>query len=386
METDKKEVCIAVHSRANYGRIKSVMREVKDHPELELRLLVGASALLDRYGEVIEQIRNDGFNPDATLHYMIEGGTPTTMAKSTGMGIMNMATLLEEMNPDIVLTVADRFETMSTAMTASYMNIPLAHTQGGEVTGSIDESVRHAITKLSHIHFPATEKASENVVRMGESPDRVHCTGCPAIDAIADINLELPPDLFERYGGVGAEINPDDPFLLVSQHPVTTEHTEARDQIEQTLKAVTEIDMQAIWLWPNIDAGTEKAAERLRIFRETEDNDQIRFCTNFSVEDYGRLIKNTACIVGNSSSGIREGSYLGTPAVNVGTRQQGREKAVNVVDVDYDADEIEDAIWAQLNNGGYEPMHLYGDGNAGERIARLLATEDITLQKQLNYE
>jgi UDP-hydrolysing UDP-N-acetyl-D-glucosamine 2-epimerase len=362
------------------------MREVKAHPKLNLRLLVGASALLERYGEVIEQIRDDGFEPDATLHYMIEGGTPTTMAKSTGMGIVNMATLLEEMDPDVVLTVADRFETMSTAVTASYMNFPLAHTQGGEVTGSIDESVRHAITKLSHIHFPATEKAKENVIRMGERPERVHCTGCPAIDAIANIDLDLPAEIFEEYGSVGAEIDPDEPFLLVSQHPVTTEHTQARDQIEQTLEAVTEIDMQAIWLWPNIDAGTEEAAERLRIFREKQDNDQIRFYINFSVEDYGRLVANTECIIGNSSSGIREGSYLGTPAVNVGTRQQGREKAENIIDVGYDAAEIESAIRTQLDNGKYESTHLYGDGNAGERIVDLLASEEVTLQKQLAYE
>lgn len=381
-----RKICIAVHSRANYGRIKSVMRAVDEHPDLELQLIVGASALLERYGQAIDQIREDGFEPDATLHYMVEGGTPTTMAKSTGMGIINMSTLLDELEPDIVLTVADRFETMTTAITSSYMNIPLAHTQGGEVTGSIDESVRHAITKLSHIHFPATEKAKENVIRLGEEPERVHCTGCPAIDAIADIDLSLPDDLFERYGGVGAEIDPDEPFLLISQHPVTTEYTRARNQIRATLKAVRNIDFQAIWLWPNIDAGTEGVAEELRIFRESEENDQIRFYTNFSVEDYGRLVANTACIIGNSSSGIREGSYLGTPAVNIGTRQQGREKAVNIIDVGYDAAEIEAAIRTHLENGRYERTKLYGDGKAGERIADLLATEEVSLQKQLTYE
>jgi len=387
MSDRKKEICIAVHSRANYGRIKSVMREVKAHPKLNLRLLVGASALLERYGEAIEQIREDGFEPDATLHYMIEGGTPTTMAKSTGMGIVNMATLLEEMDPDVVLTVADRFETMSTAVTASYMNLPVAHTQGGEVTGSIDEGVRHAITKLSHIHFPATEKAKKNVIKMGEDPERVHCTGCPAIDAIADIDLELPSGIFDKeQGGVGAEINPNEPYLLVSQHPVTTEYTRSVNQIEQTLKAVRNVDIQAIWLWPNIDAGTEDAAERLRIFREQNENNQIRFYTNFSVENYGRLVANTACIIGNSSSGIREGSYLGTPAVNIGTRQQGREKARNIITTNYDSDEIENAIRTQLENGQYEQINLYGDGKAGERIAELLVTEDMKIQKQLHYD
>lgn len=387
MKSEKKEICVVVHSRANYGRIKSVMREVDEHPKLKLQLIVGASALLERYGNAIDQIREDGFEPDATIHYMIEGGTPTTMAKSTGMGIINMSTYLEQLSPDIVLTVADRFETMSTALTASYMNIPVAHTQGGEITGSIDESVRHAITKLSHIHFPATNKAKENVIRLGEDPERVHCTGCPAIDAIADIDLDLPPDIFEEQnGGVGATIDPEKPFLLVSQHPVTTEYKDAADQIEETLDAVTNIDMQAVWLWPNIDAGTEEAAERLRVYREQNENNQIRFYTNFSVENYGRLVANTACLIGNSSSGIREGSYLGTPAVNVGSRQNGREKAANIVDVDYNSNNIEKAIRKQLQTGKHEPTNLYGDGRAGKRIANLLATEDVEIQKQLTYD
>ncbi|WP_267163496.1 UDP-N-acetylglucosamine 2-epimerase [Halovenus salina] len=386
MPEDTRTICIAVHSRANYARIKSVMRAVKEHPNLELQLIVGASALLERYGQAIEQIRADGFEPDATLHYMVEGGTPTTMAKSTGMGIVNMATLLNGMEPDIVLTVADRFETMSTAMTASYMNIPVAHTQGGEITGTIDESVRHAITKLSHIHFPATQKAKKNVIRMGEDPETVHCTGCPAMDVVDSLDLSLPSELFERYNGVGAEIDSDEPFLLVSQHPVTTEYADAREQISETLAAIRRIDMQAIWLWPNIDPGTEQIAEELRIFRESSENDQVRFYTNFSPEDYGRLVANTVCIVGNSSSGIREGSFLGTPTVNIGTRQQGREKAENVIDVGYDAPEIEAAIRTQLENGQYEPVDLYGDGNAGGRIAELLATEEVSIQKRLTYE
>jgi len=374
-----------VHSRANYGRIKSVLQAVDDHPQLELQLIVGASSLLYRYGEAIEVIRSDGFEPDATLHCILEGDSPGTMAKSTGMGIIDLATLFENLEPDIVLTVADRFETMATAITASYMNIPLAHTQGGEVTGSIDESVRHAITKLSHIHFPATQKAAKNVTRMGEDPETVHCTGCPAIDAIDTINLDLPADLFEEYGGVGAEIDPSKPYLVVVQHPVTTEYNQGLDQIQQTLEAVTNIDMQTVWLWPNVDAGTDDISKGLRLYREHNKNHQIRFYKNFSVEDYGRLINNTECIIGNSSSAIREGSYLGIPAVNIGTRQQGREKEENVIDVSYDSTEIEAAIRHQLDHGKYEGTPLYGDGNAGERIADLLATEEINIQKSLYY-
>lgn len=383
--SDRKKICIVVHSRANYARIKSVMRAVDDHPELELQLIVGASALLYRFGEAIEQIRADGFEPDATIHYILEGDSPTTMAKSTGMGIIDLSTVLNELDPDVVLTVADRFETMTTAVTSSYMNIPLAHTQGGEVTGSIDESVRHAITKLSHIHFPATERAKEYVIRMGEDPETVNCTGCPAMDAIADIDLTLPEDIFEEYGGVGAEIDPEEPYMLVVQHPVTTEFNRGLDQIQETLEAVTAFDMQAIWLWPNPDAGTDDISKGLRLFREHNENDQIRFYKNFSVEDYGRVLNNSEVVIGNSSSAIREGSFLGVPAVNIGTRQHGREKEENVIDVGYEAEKIRITIAEQLDHGRYERSTLYGDGKAGERIAELLAENDVTIQKSLHY-
>jgi UDP-hydrolysing UDP-N-acetyl-D-glucosamine 2-epimerase len=191
----RRKVCVVVNSRANYGRIKSVLNAIKDHPALDLQLIAGASALLWRFGNVAQQIHKDGFNIDVVVYSIVEGENPTTMAKSTGMGIMELATQFENLRPHVVITVADRFETMATAIAASYMNIPLAHTQGGEVTGSIDESVRHAITKLAHIHFPATKKAKDNIIRMGEDPETVFLTGCPAIDIVADLDL-TPPMIF----------------------------------------------------------------------------------------------------------------------------------------------------------------------------------------------
>jgi len=257
MNNSKRRICIVVNSRANYGRIKSVMRAVQNHPNLELQLIIGASALLYRFGNVADLIRSDGFEASATVYSIVEGETPTTMAKSTGMAIMELATQFENIKPDIALTVADRFETMATAVAASYMNIPLAHTQGGEVTGNIDESVRHAVTKLSHLHFPATAQAAEYLVRMGEDPETVHYTGCPAIDLVADLDLTLPPDIFTRYKGVGADLDPAKPYLVVLQHPVTSEYGSGFDQINQTLKAVERIGMQTAWLWPNVDAGSD---------------------------------------------------------------------------------------------------------------------------------
>ena len=379
----KRKVCVVVASRASYGRIKSVLRAVRAHPALELQLVVSASALLHRFGKVIDILRQDGFSIDATVYNILEGENPTTMAKSTGLAIIELATVFEGLRPDVVLTVADRFETLGTAVAASYMNIPLAHTQGGEITGSIDESVRHAVTKLAHVHFPATQRSADWLIKMGEDPETVFLTGCPSIDAIADIDLGVPEDLFIRYGGVGARLDPRKPYVMVVQHPITTEYGEGEAQILETLKAIAELQMQTVWLWPNVDAGSEDVAKGMRRFRERYHPDYISFFRNFVVEDYARLMYNAACLVGNSSSAIREGAYLGVPSVNIGTRQQGRERGENVVDVAHAADEILQAIRRQLAHGRYPSNALYGDGQAGERIARILAESQFKIQKRL---
>lgn len=385
MGETRRKVCVVVNSRANYGRIKSVMTAIQEHPELDLQLLVGASALLHRFGSVIDMIRQDGFEPTAVVHSIVEGETPTTMAKSTGLGILELASQFENIRPDIVLTVADRFETIATAIAASYMNIPVAHTQGGEITGSIDESVRHAVTKLSHIHFPATQRAHDFLLRMGEAPDTVHLTGCPAMDLVADADLTLPPDLFTRYRGVGAEIDPGKPYLVVLQHPVTTEYGEGFAQIGETLDAVSRIGLQVAWLWPNVDAGSDDVSKGLRVFRERHQPDYLHFYRNFAPEDYARLIANCACLVGNSSSGLREGTFLGVPCVNIGTRQTGRERGPNVIDVPYQAAAIEAALLRQIAHGPYGRSALFGDGQAGRRIADILANAEFRIQKMLSY-
>lgn len=381
----RRKVCIVVNSRANYGRIKTVLAAVKVHPELQLQIVVGASALLYRFGNVREIMTRDGFEADATVYTIVEGETPTTMAKSTGLAIMELATIFENLQPDIVLTVADRFETMATAVAASYMNIPLAHTQGGEVTGSIDESVRHAVTKLAHIHFPATALAVRNICAMGEDAATVHLTGCPAIDAIAQVDLTLPLDLFVRYKGVGPALDPTQPYLVVLQHPVTTEYGQGYRQIQETVQAVASLGIQTAWLWPNVDAGSDDISKGLREFREHNPNVPVHFYRNFSVEDYARLINNAACLIGNSSSAIREGAFLGVPTVNIGTRQAGREHAANVVHADYDAAAIRVAIERQLNHGHYPQSTLYGDGCSGERIADILARTELRVQKRLCF-
>ena len=231
------------------------------------------------------------------------------MAKSTGMAITELATHFENLKPDIVVTVADRFETLSTAVAASYMNIALAHSEGGEVTGSIDESVRHAITKLAHIHFPATKRAKDYLLRMGEEKESVHLTGCPAIDLVAESDLNLPKDLFKRTSGVGDELTTNKDYIIVLQHPVTTEFGSGLKQIQETLDAVHKVSktgMQIVWLWPNVDAGSDDISKGIRMFRDREEARNMHFYKNFTPEDYVLLLANASCIVGNSSSGLRE--------------------------------------------------------------------------------
>jgi UDP-hydrolysing UDP-N-acetyl-D-glucosamine 2-epimerase len=384
----RRKVCVVVNSRANYGRIKSFLRAAQDHPALQLQLVVGASALLYRFGAAIDVMQQDGFKPDAIVHSIVEGETPATMAKSVGLATIELATHFQSLKPDVVLTVADRFETIATAIAASYMNIPVAHTQGGEVTGSIDESVRHAISKLSHLHFPATERAKEFLIRMGEQPDTVYLTGCPSIDLLVEMDLSLPEDIFERYQGVGARLERNKSYIVVLQHPVTIEYGDGLRQINETIEAVDRLGlrgMQIVWLWPNADAGSDDVAKGLRMFRERRNPDYLALIRNFAVEDYARLLNGAVCIVGNSSSGLREGAFLGTPCVNIGSRQRNRERAQNVIDVPHQADAIYAAVEGQISRGRYPRSFLFGDGHAGLRIADILADAPLKLDKSLNY-
>lgn len=359
-----------------------------EHPDLELQLVLAASTLLDRYGSTIRQIEKDGFPIAAKVFMVLEGENLVTSAKTTGLGLMELATVFDNLKPDVVVTIADRYETIATAIAASYMNIPLAHIQGGEVTGSIDEKVRHSVTKLADLHFVATQKAAERVIRMGEGAERVFVTGCPSVDLAAQM-LEDPTlnfDPLERYGGVGTRLaNDSADYLIVMQHPVTTEYAQARSQVLETLKAVRDCGIQAYWFWPNVDAGSDGTSKGIRAFRENEDPPNIWFFKSMAPEDFLRLLYNSRGIIGNSSVAVRECSYLGVPAVAVGGRQGGRERGRNVIETGYDREEIKAAIQAHLRNGRYPHDTLYGDGKAGVRIAELLATLPLTIEKQLTY-
>ncbi len=383
----KRKICVVVTARPSYSRIRTALLAIKQHPELELQLVVAASALLDRYGNAVQSIERDGFEVNERVYMVLEGENLVTSAKSTGIGLSELATVFDNRKPDAVVTVADRYETLATAVAASYMNIPVVHVQGGEVTGSVDEKVRHAVTKLSNLHLVSTKLARERVIRLGEPDDTVVVTGCPSIDIAAEVAARpgLDFDPFEKYGGVGPKANLSKGYFVVMQHPVTTEYEEARAQVDETLYAVREFKLPVLWFWPNVDAGSDGTSKGIRMFREREQPDNFHLFRNMSPEDFLRLLANSTAIVGNSSVAIRECSFLGVPAVNIGSRQQGRERATNVIDVDHDRAAITDAIREHTRRGKPSVDHLYGDGRAGDRIAQCLATAHLTIEKRLTY-
>lgn len=393
---NKERIGVVVGSRANYASIKSVLKEILQYPDkFELLLFIGASALLDRYGEVSQLVEKDGFKITEKFYILVEGENPQTMAMSTGLGMIELAGLFMNHKPDLVISVGDRFETLSTAVTASYMNIHLAHTMGGEISGTIDESIRHAVTKFAHIHFAANEEARQRIIRLGENPDYVFNTGCPRIDLVKEViddhrrgNGINSDELWDVYKGVGGRFDiGKEGFLLVVQHPVTTEFNTNRQHIREVLEALKVIRMPTIMLWPNADAGSDEISKEIRTFREKyKPDDWLHLFKNLPIEIYIKLMDMCKCMVGNSSSAIREGAMIGIPVVNVGTRQQGRLRSRNIIDVDYDRDQIREGIKKQLRNGKYKPDYIYGDGCAAEKIVKILKEIDlkrIPIQKRI---
>lgn len=382
----KRSVCMVLTARASYTKFKPVFVHLRDNPAVELKLVCAASAVLDRFGNVASVVREDGFEIDEELHFLIEGENILTTCKSTGMGLIEFAGAFDRLKPDLVAVMADRYEVLPAAIAAAYQNIPLAHIQGGEVSGNIDEKVRHAITKLADYHFAATERARDWLIRMGEIPERVYHTGCPSVDIAAEVVADpaLDFDIYERYRGVGHCPDPSNGYIIVMQHPVTDEIEYEAYNVEQTLLAVANLETPVFWFWPNADAGSEDVAKTVRRFREREDPKHIHFFKNMKPRDFLRFLYNSKGIVGNSSAAIREASFLGVPAINLGTRQRNRERGPNVLDVPHDHRAIRAAIESHF--AAHKPRStIYGDGQAGKRIADLLATVELVSSKELNY-
>ena len=381
--TGKRRICFPITSRAYYGRSQLLIRKLHAHPEIELELMLGGSILLDKYSRhIADDIEAGGFSISGSFLNVIEGGNHVAMAKTACLTALEFTNGLHTLAPDVVVICGDRFEQLAIAMSAAYLNFTIAHIEGGDVSGSIDESVRHAITKLAHIHFVTNDDAYRRVLTMGEDPRYVFNTGSLDVELASRVQLTMTSERVNSYG-VGHAIDLSRPYLMVIQHPVTTERHN-KEHLEATLRAVAALRLQTIWFWPNPDAGTAEMAESLRHVREqnAELTTQMRFITNVPAEEFVALLKGAACVAGNSSAGIKECSLLGTPVVNIGARQQGRLAAEHVRHVDYDEAAIGAAIEQQMRHGRYSPATLYYRPNTSDQIVDLLASLDLYTQKR----
>ncbi|WP_283635762.1 UDP-N-acetylglucosamine 2-epimerase [Aquaticitalea lipolytica] len=385
---NKRKICVVITARPSYSRVKTALKAIQAHPKLELQLVVAGSALLDRYGNAVNYIEDDGFVINEKVFIVLEGENKTSMAKTTGLGVMELSNTFYNLKPDAVVAIADRFETIAVSIAASYQNIPLVHIQGGEVTGNIDEKVRHANTKLADIHLVASEEAKTRVLKMGEDEDFVFNTGCPSIDIAYEVsrNPKLDFNPIDKYGGVGKKINWQDGYIVVMQHPVTTEYDQARENVYNTLKVVHELGIPAFWFWPNVDSGADGTSNGIRSYREEHQPENIHFFKNMIPEDFLRLLCNSKCLVGNSSVGIRECAFLGVPVVNIGTRQHGRARGENVIDVSYEQDAIKNGILNRIQTENRIAKDtIYGNGDSGKKIADILATIELRYHKTIMY-
>lgn len=379
-----RKVCVVLVDRANYGRLKPVLAAIQARRGLELQVLCAGTMVLERFDQPVKVVRQDGFPVVGEVYIELEGSTPATMAKSVGFGLIEFASEFHRLKPDVVLVIGDRYEALSAAIAAAYMNITLVHVQGGEVSGSIDESARHAISKFAHFHFPSTNRAADYLVRMGERPDTILGIGCPSSDIARSMDARLDPSIVNSRGS-GIEIDVAKPFFLVVFHPTTTEFGGETQQMETLLGALAPLATQTLLLWPNIDAGSDHISKVIRVHRTHCERPWMRTLTNLTPENYLKVLATTSCAIGNSSSFVRDAGYFGTPVVLVGNRQNGRETDEHVTRVNIERAAISTAVKGQLTHGRYAPSTLYGDGQVAERIAAGIERLTPYLQKQLAF-
>lgn len=362
------KIAVILTARPSWAKLSSLCHALKANPDVELQIIACASALLERYGKVVDVVRHEGFDIAAECWTTLEGETLLTSVRETGGLCTALGDVLSRVRPDIGIVVADRHEVLAAAQAVSYLHIPLVHLQGGERTGSIDDRVRDSITQLADYHFVTTKRAAMRVYGLTGAHDRIYALGCPSID-LAKQAMRALPVTSDELGGAGAPIDLAHSFLTIVQHPNTEEANDAGRQMQITLEAACASNLQVLCLWPGQDAGSSAMSKALR-----ERQDRLHTVRNLPPSRFLRLLTQTRCLIGNSSAGIREASYLGVPVVNIGTRQTGRERGPNVIDVPYDLGSIKAAIEYQVQKGRYPSSSLYGRGDAGQRIAEVLCS------------
>ena len=385
-----KKICFVIFSSANYNSIKSVILEAKKNKRFKVFVIVGASALQNKFGDVAERILKDGIKIDYKIENQFSTSELSSMVKTTGLGMIELSDIFNKILPDIVFTVGDRYETMSTAITATYMNILVAHTMGGEVTGTLDESVRHAISKLSHLHFVANKDAMKRVIKLGEVPSHVYNVGCPRNDLLKNIlnkkSFKKEFKYLSRKGVGDLDIlSQNDEYLVTLYHPVTTELDKNEQAIINIVNATSKFNVKNIIIWPNSDRGSEQISKKLRTMREKNLLRNYKIFKNLPIEYYIPLIKNAKCLVGNSSSAIRDGAFIGIPAVNVGKRQNSRLTSKNVIQSSNAMWDIYKKIKIQYGKK-FKSSKLYGSGDTSKKILKILKKlKKFSTQKTITY-
>lgn len=355
---------------------------------IDIRVILTASSIVEKYGDIRKKVGDDGFKIHTICSNLVDTNTNQDMARTVALSIMDLTQIFMNDRPDAVITIADRYETIATSISSSYMNIPLIHIQGGEVTGNIDEKVRHANTKLADIHIVSNEDAKTRLVKMGEDKNKIFNTGCPSIDlAMKATNKYNIKNLQKKINesGIGDSINIYEDYIIVLYHPVTYHSKLKHPNVSVIINAIEKIKTQVIWFWPNSDQGSDIVSKSLRVYFNNKKINKFKMIKNIDGENFVRLLDNCKCLVGNSSAGIRECSSLGVPVVNIGDRQEGRVRAENVVDVKLDEQEIINAINKQIKNGKYNKSNLFGDGNASKRISEVIRNVELTTEKKIAY-
>ena len=362
-------VAIIITARPSYAKAKTVIAALLARG-VDVQILACASALLERYGKVVDVIRKDFPDvPITEIWSTLEGANLVTGVRETGALCAELAGRLASGSYDGAVVIADRHEVLGAAQAVAYQHIPLVHLQGGERTGSIDDKVRDSITQLADLHCVCTPRAAMRVYGLTGQWDAIHVTGCPSID-LAKQAQDEPAVTTDELGGAGASVDLSQPFVVVVQHSVTSEADHAAAQMAATLDGLG--DLPAVVWWPGEDAGADAMSKVIRI------RPNLHTVRNLPPARFLRLLTQAGCLVGNSSAGIRECSYLGVPAVNIGTRQQGRERGPNVVDVPHEAERIWDAVTDQMQHGPYQSSALYGHGDAGEQIAEVIVGQRVS--------
>jgi len=379
----KKKVLIVTERRADYSKFRPILKAMKQSSKLEYYLIVTGSHLLSEYGHTIDEIKRDGFKITLKFHMYTKNkqDTGAEMTRALGKAITHLSNIIEKLRPDIILSGFDIGANFAAAIAGAHMNIVVAHIEGGEVTGTIDESIRHATTKFSHIHFTSNSDATKRLIKMGENPKYIFTVGNPSLDSIKQIESISSKKLEEEFG-----LDFSKPFIIVMQHTVTSEINEIDKYVMKTIEAVKEADVQALIIRGNADAGSKKISKVIR-------NSKIKQYLTISFDKYINLLKHSSALVGNSSSGIMEAPFLRIPSINVGTRQSGRLRQISIIDVGYNKDQIKKAINKAITDKNFhakikKQKSLYGDGHASKRIVKILETIDlrkIPIQKKMTY-